>query len=57
MDTVVEILTIYRVYPIRSTSPNRSTPLFLTDMCPLQKSLKLLYFTIKYAAFCTDLLQ
>ena len=25
---------MYRVYPIRSTAPNRSTPPFLTAMCP-----------------------
>ena len=50
-------LNIYRVYPIRSTAPNRSTPPFLIFNSYVTKSLKLIYFTIKYVAFCMDLLQ
>ena len=45
---------IYRVYPIRSMAPNRSTHPFLTAMCHGTKSTKLLYFTIKYVEFCMD---
>ena len=49
---------LYRVYPIRSMAPKRNTPSPLfNSYVPLTKSLKLLYLTIKYATFCTDLLQ
>ena len=48
----------YRVYPIRSTRliEARASPIF-NRYVPVTKSLKLLYFTFKYVAFCTDLLQ